>query len=215
MEVRVSTVDELLEAIAPNTTVILEAGTYDLSTASNYGGMSRDWYSWEQRYDGPSLLICGVSNFHLEGAGRGVTKILAMPRYATVLGFDHCENVSINGVTVGHTQEEAFCCGDVLDWIGCREIRIEDCGLFGCGVIGVYAENCRHIDVTDTEIYACSEGAASFYRCSDAVLEGCSIYGCRDGNNTIYVSGCKVLFDGETLGEGLHLFDRHDYLGLR
>ena len=34
--VRVSTVDELLAAIAPDTTILLAPGEYDLSTASDY-----------------------------------------------------------------------------------------------------------------------------------------------------------------------------------
>ena len=35
--VKVSTVDELLAALAPDTVIELEAGTYDLTTASDYG----------------------------------------------------------------------------------------------------------------------------------------------------------------------------------
>ena len=48
-DVHVSTVDELLAAIAPNTTIWLAKGDYDLTAAENYGrtpdGVS---YTWEQ-----------------------------------------------------------------------------------------------------------------------------------------------------------------------
>ena len=47
--VKVSTVDELIAAIAPDTTVTLAAGTYDLSTAATYG-------SWSS--PGPTGCVC-------------------------------------------------------------------------------------------------------------------------------------------------------------
>ena len=51
--VKVSTVDELIAAIAPDTTVTLAAGTYDLSTAATYGGDTGSPYTrWEPVYDG-------------------------------------------------------------------------------------------------------------------------------------------------------------------
>ena len=57
-EVTVSTVDELLDAITPNTVITLNDGIYDLSKASTYGGPQRGAYwMWEETYDGYMLVI--------------------------------------------------------------------------------------------------------------------------------------------------------------
>lgn len=211
--VRVSTVDDFLAAIGPDTTIQLEEGVYDLSAASGYGGQGGDWYSWEERYDGPSLRISGVSNLRILGAGRAITQLLAEPRYASVLSFDNCRDVLVFGLTAGHTPKEAYCTGNVLDFVSCRNAEVKDCGLFGCGVIGVFAEDCRHVQVSGTEIYNCSWMAASFEDCTDVFLDDCSIYGCTDGRNYLEVSNSWVKVNGLSLKDGLYLFDYRELRG--
>ena len=91
--VKVSTVDELIAAIAPDTTVTLAAGTYDLSTAATYGGDTGSPYTrWEPVYDGDrnesfELVITGADRLRLQGAGMDSVTIAAIPRYANVLHF--------------------------------------------------------------------------------------------------------------------------------
>ncbi|MBR3475037.1 MAG: right-handed parallel beta-helix repeat-containing protein [Oscillospiraceae bacterium] len=212
-EVRVSTVDELLAAIAPDTRIILEEGDYDLSSAAGYGVSDSEWYTWEQRYDGPSLSIVGVQNLSLEGAGRGLTRITARPRYATVLSFSNCDNIRISGLTAGHTEEEGFCSGNVLDLYGCRNVEIAGCGFFGCGVIGIYSLNCRYIQVLDTDIYACSDAAGVIDTCRDVTMDNCSIYGCRGGNDRIIVNNSSLSWNGEALEDGIYTFSFRECLG--
>ena len=212
-QIRVSTVDQLLNAIGPDTVILLEPGVYDLSTAATYGGIGGEWYSWDQRFDGPSLLIRGVWNLRIEGAGRGLTELLVRPRYASVFTFEECKNVSLFGFTAGHTEEDAYCVGNVLDFKACSNMAVEDCGLFGCGVIGVNAENSRGISLRNTEIYSCSDMAACFYGCKSCEMENCSIYGCLDGRNYVLVSGSWLSVDGESLADGLYVFDHRTLLG--
>lgn len=214
-EIRVSTVDELLAAIAPNTTVILSAGDYDLSTAANYGAWGSDFYSWEDVYDGFGLVIIGVDNFHLLGAGRAMTRLLAVPRYADVLNFSGCDGIELADFTAGHTDGEGSCGGNVIELQTCKNVTIRDCGCFGCGMVGVSCVECDTIRLENTEIYACTGNGADFFSCKDVELQNCSIYGCLDGRNLIYITNGKVIFDGQTLKEGVHLFDHHRYVGLQ
>ncbi len=44
--VHAATVDEFLAAIAPNTVIYLDAETFDLSTATSYGGYGSNYYYW-------------------------------------------------------------------------------------------------------------------------------------------------------------------------
>lgn len=212
-EVHVSTVDELLAAIAPDTCIVLEAGVYDLSTASDYGGAGGAWYYWEQCYDGYALCLSDISGLWICGVGRDNTLVSAKPRYADVFSFRNCENVGLSDLTAGHSEEPGYCAGNVLGFAGCRAVSVENCGLFGCGVIGINAWNCDSLLVQGTEIYECSAAAATLDNCMDVSFIGCSIYDCDDGNNVIQVFGSTVDWNGETLLAGIHLFDRERYSG--
>ena len=213
-ETRVSTVDQLLAAIGPNTTILLDAGVYDLTSAVDYGGAGSRWYTWESSFDGYSLQIRGVQGLQIRGAGKGETVLVTVPRYAAVFGFSDCEQLCLSGFTAGHTPAPGYCTGDVLDFQNCSEVTVEDCGLYGCGVEGIWAMDCSAFTVRGSEIYECSYGAASFNFCRDVRFEGCSIHDCDDGNNYIYVNACEVLWEDSSLAEGVHEFDGENYLGM-
>ena len=213
-EVHVATVDELLAAIAPDTVIYLEPGVYDLSEAADYGGSGSDRYTWEEAFDGYSLTIQNMKNLSIVGAGKDDTVLLAEPRYACVLRFRECENVQMSGFTAGHSEAPGYCTGNVLDLYTCTGVTVSDCGLFGCGVIGVYAANCEDLQLRQTEIYECSYAGADLMTCWDVSFEGCSIHDCDGGRNYIFLSGGECSWDGAPLREGCHLFEGGSYLGL-
>ncbi len=177
-EYHVTTVDELLSCIGPDTTVYLDAETFRWSDAANYGGYGGEYYYWLDAYDGPGLVITGVRNFRLIGQGKGETTLLAEPRYADVIQFQGCENVTVAQLTAGHTTEPSYCMGDVLAFESCEDVHVVDCGLFGCGVWGIRASNCVQGDVLRTEIYECSEGAVLMYWTTGFVFTDCSVHDC-------------------------------------
>lgn len=211
--VRVSNAEELLAAIAPDTTIVLEAGDYDLSATESYGIQDGDWYTWDPVYDGYCLKLQGIHDLSIEGAGKDVTRITVSPRYAAVFSFLNCENISISGITAGHSEEPGYCAGNVLDFDSCQNVRLEDCGLFGCGVMGIWAWNCTELTVKDSQIYECSSAAGLIDSCLDVSFEGCSIYDCDEGNNILILLQSSVTWDGDTLTEGTHAFDHEFYLG--
>ncbi len=187
--IRVSTVDEFLAAIAPNTTIELAAGEYDLSTASNYGTDTHSsWYSWngvwgEEGQTHAELVIHGVDGLTIIGEGMGKTIVSAVPRYANVIHFQSCSNLSLASLTAGHTTEPGFCAGGVLRLENCTDTSVTGCGLYGCGTIGVQAQDCAGLTVTASDIYECSYGAVDVHQCRDVLVTGCNIYshGTREG----------------------------------
>ncbi len=199
-EVRVSTVDEFLAAIAPDTTVYLDEGLYDLSEAANYGAYGSQYYYWVDMFDGPGLVISGVKNFSIIGADKDTTRMEALPRYVDVIRFDSCHNVSVHGITAGHTLGAGSCSGAVLDFIGCEGVDVRGCGLFGCGTYGVKAINSRDITVEENEIYECSYGAVQLNRCIDAVFADNDIHDCAYPTYGIYEC-LDVSIDGEAVEE--------------
>ena len=197
-EVRATNVDEFLAAIASDTTVTLADGVYDFSKASDYGVTGMGAYEWYDKFDGPGLVIKGVTNFHIVGGGADKVTINATPRYADVLAFTDCENVSVSGATLGHTEAKGECTGGVLRFERTNTVKVQSCALFGCGILGIEAWESGSFIVDDTEIYDCSYGAVSLHQCSDVALTNCNIHDC--GAPTFSVNGCtNVTNDGKAL----------------
>ena len=175
----VTTADEFLAAIGSNCVIYVDAPLIDFNTASNYGGAGGIYYYWMDVYDGLGLVIRGVQNLKIIGQGKGQTTLQATPRYADVLRFDSCSGISICDLTAGHLREApGSCAGDVFEFIGCRDVEIVNCGLFGCGVNGIGATGSSDFIIRDTEIYECSEYGANLWNCSHFMFQDCSIHDC-------------------------------------
>lgn len=176
-QVHVSTVDELLAAIAPNTEIILDEELYLLSEASNYAVNGSMYYRWEEVFDGVQLTIQNVSNLTIRAEGDDLTAhtISAAPRYAHVLNFENCEAITLEGFTAGHTIEPGSCTGGVIGYLNCENVLINRCGLYGCGVVGVWAENTKDVQVANCNIYECSWGGVYMQKCQDVTFNGNTI----------------------------------------
>ncbi len=214
-QIKVSSIDELIAAIGPDRTIILEAGTYDLSSASNYGTSVGEYYYWEQRWDGPQLVIRDVSGLTIaaESDDPKATTIAAIPRYANVLSFTYCNDIEFRGFTAGHTKEQGECAGGVLYFEGCGDIRLEECRLYGCGILGIEAANCNSINVDKCEIYECSYGAVQIHDSDGISFRQCDIHdvpspavvfnNCGDKywNGNPVSGGLNTYFDVDANGE--------------
>ena len=225
-EVHVSTVDEFLDALQSDTCIILDAPVFDLSTASEYSAVEAavsrgDWgdtfdgaadsYYWEYAFEGPGLVIEGLQNLTIQAAGEDRTAfvISATPRHANVLAFENCSAVTLSGFTAGHTREPGVCTGGVVLFRNCEDMLVENCGLFGCGTIGVQTDSCRNLQVVNSEIYECSLAGISLKNTQGAAISGTLI---RDIGDEWYpdapfyqCSGCTdVTLDGKSLDGNYH-----------
>ena len=174
----VTTVDEFLAAIGPDRTIVLQGETFSLAKAANYGGEAGRYYRWEECYDGPQLVITGAADLTIcaEGTDPAATTLTATPRYADVLAFMGCDNVTVSGLTLGHTDGPSECAGAVLNFENCVGITVDRCRLYGCGTMGVNASYARDLKVTDTEIYDCSISGAVLYGVRGAAFLDCRIH---------------------------------------
>lgn len=207
--VTVTNADELLAAIGPNRTIVLEGSSFDLSSARGYGSSESPYYRWVECYDGWELQISWVEGLHLRASGEdpAATTMVTAPRYANVLSFRGCNDVSLEGFTLGHTQAPGSCAGGVVDFGYGSGLRLENCRLYGCGVLGLNASESRDLALIGCEIYDCSDGGVSLYRVEDARFEGCSIHDVPCPGLNLY--GCSaVTWEGEELRDGWYNQDR-------
>ena len=201
-EVHVSSVDEFLAAIGNHTIIHVDADLLDLSTATGYGSDSGDYYYWTENYDGPGLVITGVEGLLILGQGKDKTLLQVTPRYSDVLYFDSCSDVTVGDLTAGHQKDlPGECAGDVFEFIFCNEVKIQNCGLFGCGVNAIYASQCNNFTISDTEMYECSQFGAQLMNCSVFNFERCSIHDC-ESNSIVVTDSDNIFWDDRLLEPG-------------
>ena len=170
------TVDEFLAAIGPNRTIVLTAQHYDLSEASLYGAYGSEYYYWFDDFDGPGLVIQNADNLTIRSSdGNAMLHcISAVPRYADVIEFVNCIGLSLEGITLGHTQEPGYCSGGVISLQDCEDCRFYKCRMYGCGILGIDASGCSRLNVDSCDIFDCSQGGVWLYGCSNSRFENCS-----------------------------------------
>ena len=205
-EIHVSTVDELLSAIGPLRTVYLDGDNFDLSTASDYGTGSGEYYSWQEVYDGYELVISNLQGLNLVGGGMDKTLVSAQPRYADVISFNNCRDISLVDMTLGHSEASGSCTGDVVSIFNCKSVDITRCGLYGCGMIGVFASESSRICVSHSSIYDCSYLGVQLQYVDEAIFIECSITGCGSdefGFNGLRLDECsEIIYNGQELDNG-------------
>ncbi len=199
--IHVSNMDELLASLAPGASIYLEDGVYDLSTAAGFGSYSGKYYYWMTCYDGPGLVIRDIEGLNITAGGPHRASIVSVPRYADVISFENCSDISLSNFTAGHTQAVGECAGGVLNFMKSNGITIQDCSLYGCGVYGISAYNSGKLTVRYTEIHDCSYGAVFLTDCDDVSLEHCNIHDIPGATYQIY--DCRnATVDGRKLPEG-------------
>jgi len=192
--VTVSSVEELLEAIGPYTGIIIKPGYYNLSEYIE-DVWNREGEGWNERhpyvqlrdcYDGVEVFIRRVNELSIHGDNENLTEIVVEPRYAQVLNFEECDNITLFGLTMGHT-ETGDCDGNVLDFYGCRNINLSAMDIYGCGVYGIGCYNgTGEMYVYSSTIRDCSYGALEIldgngrFEFHNCMLTGSEAYDCYE-----------------------------------
>lgn len=216
--VRVSNVDEFLAALGSGKIIVLGKGTYDLTAAADYGQTVQGKpYTWEEVYDGFELVLSGIDGLTVRAADDDNTSVVTSPRYAQVIRFENCSNVLLHGITFGHTPETGTCAGCVLMFNGCTACKVDDCKLFGCGILGVSTTGSSAITLYDTDIYQCSAGAVQAADTNALWVTDCDIHDCGSADEPcgglISLLACEDVSVTETDFEKCFAYDLLDSEG--
>lgn len=160
--VNVSSDSEFLNAISPNTEIVIKEGYYNLSdyVEKQSQSFAHKFVRFDECFDGTEVFIENVSFFKISGGTKKFsdTEIVVTPRYATVLNFENCNNIEISNLTMGHV-DAGECSGDVLDFSNCSDVTIDNTDLYGCGVYGIRAKDkTGNVYVSNSTIRDCSDG---------------------------------------------------------
>ncbi|MBQ7097047.1 MAG: right-handed parallel beta-helix repeat-containing protein [Clostridia bacterium] len=182
--VKVGTVDELLSNIGSNKHIILTSDYYNISDARKPDNPYIEKSEYSEGY-----VIKNVINMTIEGKA----EIAINDIYADVLSFENCGKITLDGLTVGHTEpnEEYLCDGCVTSFSNCKLINIVNCNLYGCGAIGVSAYNVDELIIDHCDIYDCSYAGVLFQLSSNVKVSDTEFY---DG---IYFCGVCLISDSD------------------
>ncbi|MBO4915743.1 MAG: right-handed parallel beta-helix repeat-containing protein, partial [Oscillospiraceae bacterium] len=195
--IRVATVGEFLNAIAPGAVIELAPGVYNLTEYLNGVSVSvSDYVGRSFCSDGWQAEIIRVDGLTIRGADGGV-EVVAEPRHADVLFFNACSDITIENITFGHTVEKGNCSGAVLEYDRCRDVTLNGLDLYGCGTYGVSADHTTGITLSDSTIRDCSYGIVSLMTCAGVTAKDCTFKN-NNGYDLINLLNSFALFDGCT-----------------
>lgn len=213
--VTVSSIEELLDAIAPHTTIIVKPGEYSISdfasTFEDYEAFqewnwSHSYVRFDEVFDGLELRIVGANGLRIVGGSdnREDTKIVTDPRYAALFAFEDCMDIIVKNMTIGHT-ETGDCTGNVIDLFGTSNVIVDNMDIYGCGVFGIGTyRNSGDIVVKDSCVHDCSYGTFSCEGLwGSLICTGCEFYGSDSfGFTPDYTQDYEAVLYGCTLGPG-------------
>lgn len=188
-QVTVSNIEELYNAIESGSVITLKEGIYnisDLSMDKRNNPNINVFYSEEGPYETSmdEIHVSYVSNLILK-AEEGANVVICTNEPAVApISFEGCNNISIEGITLGHEVEPGYCSGSVLDLNSSNSIYISDCNLYGSGAYGISAYSCSNIQVDNCDIYECTYGLLDFY----------NSYDCYFTNTKLRDSSCYTIF---------------------
>ena len=138
-------------------------------------------------------FLDGIHNLTIQGAEDGQSEIVVEPRYANVINFLNCSNISISNIKAGHT-EGSVCSGGVFLFHNCVGIQIDNTHMYGCGTRGLSLYKTADVTVTGSTIYECTSGMMNIQSATNIMFQDCVF---RDNItavsnsmiNAMYVSG--------------------------
>ncbi|MBR1989922.1 MAG: right-handed parallel beta-helix repeat-containing protein [Firmicutes bacterium] len=190
--IHVSSTEELIKAIGPGAKIFVEPGYYNMSEyiekvwADEGEGWndSHEYVQIQECFDGAELLVHNVDEMTITGGtdNFGDTELVVNPRYAGVLTFNNCNDLEISNMTMGHT-DRGDCAGNVINLVGCSNVKLDNMDLYGCGVYGLQTEYfCGDVLVTDSTIRDCEYGPLNINGGKGKVeLRNCTLTGSNGG----------------------------------
>ncbi len=182
-EVTVSNAVDLMNSIQNNRKIICEAGTYnftDIMSKISNPKMTSDYRS---------CIITNIYNLGIVAKEGADVQFCIDEPYDPVLTFQTGGNITIRGITCGHTVEPGYCSGSVISFDSISRADIDKCKLYGSGTYGVEAVYTSNLTVTDTDIYECTYGLLDLRNVSNAQFKNCNM---RDSSDLsmINVNSC-------------------------
>lgn len=216
--ITVKTADQLLQAIGPDRTIIIdskspiiitetleqwadagkiEQGPYYYGVEDEKGSFANDAHiSYNDNTDGIGLQVKNCPNLTIKAKGKSVS-LLATPRYVNVMEFYNCDGLHLENVIMGHTTG-GYCDKGVLEINGSKNVEIDNCDFFGCGTEGFIFNDCRNIHVNNSSVHDCTYHTMHLDGCFNIRFNDCKFYNNKEFEQINIANSRNVAFTGCT-----------------
>lgn len=172
---------ELIEAIASDTTIFLEPGMYIIPYEYTSENLTVQY---------GELTIKDIKNLVIIGKGDTPVTVVS-EAYGYVFSFKNCDNITLSNLRIGHLQ--LYCKAGVIYLDDTDNFNLNKSILFGCGEWGLEAKSNKGMFISNTLISDCASKAVILTGTEDAAFENC--YFTRNGKNAVAIENSKnVLF---------------------
>lgn len=186
----ITTVAEFVRAIGPDRILEIAPGSFVLSEIPL--GQLSPYVRVQEAFDGNELVISEVANLTLIGQDTILSRVLARPRYADVLKFENCRNLSLQNLEMAHTKDLGYCRGAVLGFTNCDTVEIDQCVLYGSGTYGIEGSNVSNLTCRETVIRDCTYGMLCFNNATNLQFESCQFFD-NAGFSMINLNECQQI----------------------
>lgn len=194
--------DRIIEVDSPTPIILTDAidawvQAGGLKKVSSYEKEYPNGIFCYDNFDGNALMIVGVKNLTIKAKGKNAS-LYSRPRYDDVLKFISCEGLTLENLTLGHT-DEGYCEDGVLGLYTTSGVTLKNCDLFGCGTEGIIADNCFGLRFNNIIIRDCAYSIMHIKDSKDVQFKNCTFRNNREFDQ-IGVRDCEdVLFEKCTI----------------
>jgi len=177
--IKVSTVNEFLQALGSNRTILMQPGVYLLSEWNPYSegkttSLPRG-VKWSSEHDGGELVLNGFKNLTIRGEGKDNVQIIVHPRYVYVLRFIACTDIVLENLYAGHS-EGGYCQGGVFAFENSSRISLTGVNMYGSGTEGLMMNNVSDMTVTGSSIFECTYYIMSVFKSKNIAFNNCLFF---------------------------------------
>lgn len=172
---------QLVNALRPNVTIQLAPGNYDLNKVKE----KLPYYQ--------NRSITNIQNLTIEGKGEKYVDFITADLYASVIQLKNCENVVIRNLNIGHVPDQDGCQGNVVEITESKNITIDKCIMFGCGINGLELYQVQDFNCKNSYIKECSQSILALGTSKNVLFENCN-FADNEGNEICTGNCDKVEF---------------------
>jgi hypothetical protein len=205
--VGVSDAEQFIKAIAPDTTIVLSQGDYELSTAY---GVATEYATWKDGEDGKELSLSKLRNLTIRGSG--VARIVSDSGLASIIGLYDSDNVTFDDIRFVRRAKQGSETGAGSLYVeSVRGLTVDRCSFEGPTTTAIELWDCKDAAIKRTEVSGTSSGALSASRTRGLELSSSRVSGC-EGYPLLYLENSDdvlmkgITFEGDRGGNFLEIY---------
>lgn len=122
-------------------------------------------------YTGNELVARNLEDLRI--IGQEISELTTASTYSCVLCFEDSKDIIIENIKMGHSPELGECTGDVITFKNCKDLRLVNLDIYGCGATGLSLDYCTNVTIDNCTIRDCTDTILRLTDCESVVFDHC------------------------------------------